>query len=49
MAVWLGFMVAGFHGSVVVWWCGCVGSDLCGDFWLIWVFGSGYGWLFMAC
>ena len=22
-------------------WCGCVGGDLCGGFWLIWIFGSG--------
>ena len=46
VAVWLDFMVAGFRGSVVV--C-CVGGDLCGGFWLIWIFGSGYGWLFLAC
>ena len=23
------------------WWCGYVGYDLCGSFWLIWVFGNG--------
>ena len=33
---------------MVQWWCGCVGGDLCGGFWLIWIFGSGCGWLFMA-
>ena len=43
MAVWLGFMVAEYCGSVVVWLC------LCGDFWLIWIFGNGCGWLFLAC
>ena len=31
------------------WWCGCVGGDLCGGFWLIWIFGSGCRWLFLAC
>ena len=25
------------------------GGDLCGGFWLIWIFGSGCGWLFLAC
>ena len=26
------------------WWCGFVGDDLCGGFWLIWIFGSGCGY-----
>ena len=30
------------------WWCGCVGGDLCGSFWLIWIFGCGCGWLFLV-
>ena len=29
-------------------WCGCVGGDLCGGFWLIWIFGNGCGWLFFV-
>ena len=31
------------------WWCGYIGGDLCGGFLLIWIFGSGCGWLFLAC
>ena len=25
------------------------GGDLCGGFWLIWIFGSGCRWLLLAC
>ena len=45
MAGFCGFgWVLGFVGQ---WWYGCVGGDLCGGFWLIWVFGSDYGWLWV--
>ena len=27
------------------WWYGFVGGDLCGGFWLIWIFGGGCSWL----
>ena len=30
------------------WWCGYIGGDLCGGFLLIWIFGSGCGWLFLV-
>ena len=33
-------------GFVGQWWCGYIDGDLCGGFWLIWVFDGGYGWLF---
>ena len=30
-------------GFVGQWWYGCVGGDLCGGFWLIWVLAVGVG------
>ena len=27
------------------WWGGFVGGDLCGGFWLIWIFRGGCSWL----
>ena len=50
LGIWWRFgWVLWWLSFVVQWWCGCVGGDLCGGFWLIWIFGSGCGWLFMAC
>ena len=47
-----GGSLTGFHGGWVFlnqWWCGYVGGNLCGGFWLIWVFGSGCSWLASYC
>ena len=45
----LGFVMAVWFGFMGQWWYGYVGSNLCGGFWLIWIFGSGCEWLFLAC
>ena len=45
---WLGFsgfVVDGFVGFSV----SMLMVDLCGSFWLIWIFGSGCRWLFLTC
>ena len=42
------FWVLWWLDFVGQWWCGYVGGDLCLGFWLIWVFGSGCGWLFLV-
>ena len=45
---WLGFsgfVVDGFVGFSV----SMLMVDSCGSFWLIWIFGSGCRWLFLAC
>ena len=39
------FVVDGFMGFSV----SMLMVDLWGSFWLIWIFGSGCGWLFLAC